>query len=439
MKADKNTVIGFVLLAVLFFGYFWYNNKMQTAYLAEKKRTEDSTAIADKRIKDSIAKVEDAKLTPEQKAQAKIAAAKADSIKKAAEAGAFSKAAVGKEELSEIDNGVMKITFTNLGGRIKYVELKNYKSFDSSLVKLGSNEDALGYRINGGNNALFTAQLPFAVSAVTPKSDGSKSISFSLKDSSGKGLIHEFTVRPNDYLIDWNVHFDASNLLQDGVMNLSWQSITQQHEKSASYERQQMSNICFVEDDDFDYIMSKTEHKFEKPTQWMSIVQQFFNTTLIAKNTFTAGQVNWVKEPVDSSRKLAKIDASFQVKVPAGNTATVPFQLYYGPNDYKILKKQPAKDMDKIVNLGRDMYSFVRPINQYIIKPVFDFFASLISNYGWVILLLTLFIRLITAPLMYGSYMSSAKMKVLRPELDTLKKKFGSDQQGYAINLLITL
>jgi len=89
--------------------------------------------------------------------------------------------------------------------------------------------------------------------------------------------------------------------------------------------------------------------------------------------------------------------------------------------------------MDKIVNLGRDMYSFVRPINKYIIMNVFDFFASFVKNFGWVVLLLTLFIRLVTAPLTYSSYLSGAKMKVLRPELDAIKKKMGDDQQGFAM------
>jgi len=196
------------------------------------------------------------------------------------------------------------------------------------------------------------------------------------------------------------------------------------------YERQ-MSNICFSEGNEFDYISSKTERKFEKPVQWLSVVQQFFNTTLIAKNSFTAGAVNWSRK-TDSSTELATIDANFQMKLPIQNVVAVPLQLYYGPSDFNILKKQ-APEMDKIVNLGRDMYSFVRPINKYIIMPVFDFFTLFTKNYGWVVLLLTIFIRLVTSPLTYKSYLSSAKMKVLKPELDGIKKKLGDDQQGFAM------
>jgi YidC/Oxa1 family membrane protein insertase len=104
--------------------------------------------------------------------------------------------------------------------------------------------------------------------------------------------------------------------------------------------------------------------------------------------------------------------------------------LYYGPNDYAILKKQPAPEMDKIVNLGRDFYAFVRPINKFIVMPVFDFFRGFVGSLGLVIALLTLFIRLLTSPLVYTSYLSGAKMKALRPEIEKMKARLGNDQQA---------
>lgn len=422
MKTDKNTIIGFVLLGILFFTFFWYNNKMAQASMELEKKA-----------KDSIARVEAAKITPEMKAKAIQDSIKADSANRVAQVGVFT-GALGTEKLDTLENDLMKVVFTNKGGRVKYVALKNYKSYDSSLVKLGTDKDLMGYKINTGNNvASLTTDLYFQSSGIQKNANGGQTITFTIRDSAGKSVEHLFTVNPNAYMINWDVKFNgAQQLLNNGVMNITWQSHTMQHERSASYEKQQMSNICFVENNEFDYIMSKTEHKFEKPAQWLSVVQQFFNTTLIAKNNFNSGNVNWARSTVDSSKELAKIDAAFQINVPAGNTASVPFQLYYGPNDYNTLKKQ-APEMDRIVNLGRDMYSFVRPINQFVIMPVFNFFAGFIKNYGWVILLLTLFIRLVTAPLTYSSYLSGAKMKVLRPELDALKAKFGSDQQGFAM------
>ena len=139
-----------------------------------------------------------------------------------------------------------------------------------------------------------------------------------------------------------------------------------------------------------------------------------------------------MKETSDTSTTIAKVETDLQAKMPAGSDGKIAMQLYYGPNDYYILKKQ-APEMDRIVNLGRDMYSFVRPINVYMIMPVFNFFKSFIGSYGIVILLLTLFIRLLTSPLVYKSYSSGAKMKALRPEMDALKKKLGDDQQAYGM------
>ncbi len=422
MNTDKNTIIGFVLLGILFFGFFWYNNKMAQASIEIEKR-----------VKDSIARVEEAKITPEMRAKAIQDSVRRDSVNQITKVGGFSKA-LGNEKLDTVENEVMKVVFSNKGGRIKYVHLKHYKSFDSSLVKLGSEKDELGYKVNTGNNvATSTNELFFQEAAIEKNTDGSFAVTYILQDSAGKSIQHKYTIKPQEYLINWDITLNgAPQLINSNALNINWHAQTMQHERSAVYEKQQMSNICFLENNEFDYIMTKTEHKFEKSTQWMSVVQQFFNTTLIAKNNFTTGNVTWARSTSDSSKVLANIEAAFQVNVPAASTVTIPFQLYYGPNDYKILKKQ-APEMDRIVNLGRDMYSFVRPINQYIIMPVFNFFAGFISNYGWVILLLTLFIRLVTAPLTYSSYLSGAKMKVLRPELDDLKKKLGADQQGFAM------
>ncbi|MBC7588922.1 MAG: membrane protein insertase YidC [Chitinophagaceae bacterium] len=423
MKTDKNTVIGFLLLGILFFTMFWYNNKMSQASMAQEKA----------RI-DSVEKIKTASITPEMKIKQAEDSARKDTTNRIAQAKGFgTNAAIGKEEFATMENELMKITFSNRGGRLKFVTLKNYKSYDSSLVTLGSSNDKVGYAINtGGGNATQTNELFFSSSPVAKNADGSQTIHYNLKDSAGSSVTHQFTIRPNDYMVDWNIDLDgADRLLTNSALNINWHIETQQHEKSASYERAQMSNICFLEDKEFDYISSKTERKFEKPVQWVGAVQQFFNTTLIAKNNFNTGNVVWARHNVDTSHLLATVDGSFQIKIPAG-TKSIPMQMYYGPNDFNILKKQ-APEMDKIVNLGRDMYSFVRPINKFIIMPVFNFFASFIKNYGWVILLLTLFIRLVTAPLTYTSYLSGAKMKVLRPELDILKKKFGTDQQGFAM------
>ena len=421
MNTDKNSIIGFVLLGLLFFLYFWFTNKQQNELVQIKKRQEDSLAIVNASraiIKDTVA--------------AKIDSVKRDSAYRVTAAGNFTSAATGKESFVSVENDVMKINFTNKGGRVYSVQLKKYKSFDGQLVTLSGAKDQLSYAVNtGANKASETGELFFIPSAIEKQADGSQQIKFTMLSASGESITHAFTIKPGAYMIDWNLSLaGADKLLSQGQLNMRWHSVTQQHERTSTYERQ-MSNICFSEGNEFDYISSKTEWKFEKPVQWLSVVQQFFNTTLVSKAGFNGGSINWARK-TDSSTELATVDASLQMKLPIAASVMVPLQLYYGPSDFNILKKQ-APEMDKIVNLGRDMYSFVRPINKYIIMNVFDFFAGFVVNYGWVVLLLTLFIRLVTAPLTYSSYLSGAKMKVLRPELDILKKKFGDDQQGFAM------
>jgi YidC/Oxa1 family membrane protein insertase len=420
MKTDKNTVIGFVLLAVLFFLYFWYSNKQQSALVEMKKKQEDSLARANA-----------AKMPVVDSTTAKLDSLQRDSLNRTSLAGDFTTAALGTESLVTVENKFMKVTFTNKGGQVKSVMLKNYQKSDSTPVVL-SDKASLGYTINtGANRSAPTNDLFFTASAVQGQPNGTQQLVFTLAAANGQQVVHTYTIQPESYAIDWQVQLNgADKLLTQGLMNIRWQVETSQMERSAEYERQ-MSNICFSENNDFDYISANTEKKFEAPVQWVSVVQQFFNSTLIAKNNFNSGEVKWGRK-TDSSNALADATTNLQIKLPVAAATTVPFQLYFGPSDYEILKKQ-APGMDEIVNLGRDMYAFVRPINRYIIKPVFDFFASFITNFGWVVFLLTLFIRLVTSPLTYTSYLSGAKMKALRPELDTLKKKFGDDQQGFAM------
>jgi YidC/Oxa1 family membrane protein insertase len=419
---DKNTIIGIVLLAILFFVFFWYTNKEQSAYMANQKRVQDSLRI------DSLSKI-----TPQQKAAATLDSIRADSISKVSAAGNFNKTINTPEQTIVVENNVMKITFTSKGGKVKSVLLKNYNSRTGGKVVLGeSGKDGITYNVNTGNNqAATTGGLNFTASKPVKNADGSQTIQFTLQDSAHAGIIHQYTIKPNSYLIDWNILVNGANqLFTNNTINFHFVSQPVQVEASVDYERR-MSDVCFSEGNEFDYISSHSNHTFEKPVQWISAVQQFFNTTLIAKNNFNTGKVLWTRSS-DSSNIIGLVDATLQMQVPAAASVNVPMQLYYGPNDYKILSSA-APEMDKIINLGRDMYSFVRPINKFIIMPVFNFFASFIAKLGWAIALLTIFIRLITSPLVYKSYKSGARMKLLRPELDELRKKYGKDQQGFAM------
>lgn len=422
MNFDRNTVLGFVVLALLFFGYFWYTSKEQAAYRKEQARI-DSIANANKPKPDTLALKRDS--------------VRLDSQNKVASAGAtFGNSANGTEQLLVAGNDLLKITFTNKGGQPKQVELKKFKQQDGSLVKLASLDfDKINYPINTGERTAQVDDLYFENGVEAKNADGSVTVSFALKssDSSGKSIIHQYIIHPDNYMIDFNIQMNGSDkMLSQNVLNLTWQNKAVKLEKSFDYEKQN-SQIGYNLNGEYDYntLLKYTSKDFDKDLKWVSVKQQFFNSTILAKNDkgFASGKIEW-SVPADTQTIVQAI-ASLRYQVPQSSSVSIPLALYYGPNDYKILKKYDNK-MENLVNLGYGIFAFVKYINRWIVLPVFDFFTKFFSSYGLIIALLTIFIRLLTSPLMYPGYLTSAKTKILRPELDELKKKF-PDQQQYAV------
>jgi YidC/Oxa1 family membrane protein insertase len=423
MKTDKNTVIGFVLLFALFILYFWYNNNQQSKYQAQEAQK--------KHVADSIAATKAPKIDT---TKAKLDSTASDSTERIAAAGGFEGAAIGTEQLLTVENELVKVSFSNKGGTLKQVTLKKYKSRDSSNVVLGgSNNDELGYTINTDNRSIQTSKLYFTPSAVVKNTDGSQSVTYSITAADGRSIRHIFKLKPDDYLIDWNIEMNgADKLLSASTLNMQWNMQMRQHQRDVAYERN-MSQLCYMQEGSYDFNRAGNgaTEDLEK-VDWLTYKQQFFNTTIIPKLKFESVKTQMTSQH-DSSHILLDAASVMRVKLPASASTSAAFQLYYGPNDYKILKSY-ENGMMNIVDLGSGVFSFVKYINRYIIMPVFNFFAGFVTNLGWAILLLTLFIRLITSPLTYKSYLSGAKMKVLRPELDELKKKHGTDQQAYAMD-----
>jgi YidC/Oxa1 family membrane protein insertase len=427
MKFDRNTVIGFVILAGLFFGYFYFTNKQQSEYRkqqAEKQKKE-------KAIQDSINLVN----KPKQDSLNRIA----DSVAKITKVGNFQAAIKDTtEKMVVAENELMKVTFTNKGGQVKKVELKKFKGLDSSEVKLAASSfDKLGYSINTGNNTTAnTAELYFTAAEPVKNADGSQTIAFTLQSSDSTAttsITHKFTVKPNDYMLDFTAELNgADKLLTQGNMNLTWQYAAAQQETDIDFEKQN-TQVGYVKDGSFDYhtIGRRSDKNFDKEVKWVGVRQRFFFTILVARNNFSNGKMEWTI-PADSTKTIVQSTASMKVQLPVASTVTAPFSIYYGPSDYHILKKYDMK-FEKLVNLGQGMYAFVRPLNRFVILPIYDFFRGLVGNMGIAIALLTLFIRLLISPLTYSSYLSGAKMKALRPEIAALKDKYGEDRQAMSM------
>jgi YidC/Oxa1 family membrane protein insertase len=418
MNFDRNTIIGFLVLAVLFIGYFWWTSKEQAAFQKEKAR-QDSIANANKPKVDTTA--------------LRVETEKNDSIVKIKKGGVYQQAITGKETVRTIKNKLLTITFSSKGGQPKEVELNDYKGPDSTPVKLASTDfDKIDYPINTlSGSSIYISDLNFQLDTVITNADGSSIITYTLKpDSTGPVIRHQFTIRPDDYMIDFTISMDgADKLLTQGNLNLEWQYKAVQQESDISFEKQN-TQVGYMMDGDFDYhtIGRKSSVEFGKPVKWIGIRQRFFNTFLVAKNNFSSGNIQW-SIPPDSAKTIMESKANMRLQLPVTGSVSAPLSILYGPADFKMLAKHDLK-FEKLINLGQGVYSFVRPINRYIIMPVFDMVSGLTgTSLGLAIALLTIIIRLVISPLTYSSYLSGAKMKVLRPEIAKLREKYGKDQQ----------
>lgn len=419
---DRNTVIGFVLLALLFFGYFFYSQKGQLAAEQQKQHIQDSLN----------------KLKPKVDTTAKLNAIK-DSIaaKKDTLASVFKQDTIGKEELLTIENKVLKITFSNKGGQPREILIKNFKTYDGKpLILQDGSFNNISYPINTGNQSIQTSDLLFTPSAVQTTADSSKIISFNLQTKSGESIQHEYIIKPDDYMLGFNIKLDGANKLEpQNKIDLLWKVKATKKEKDIDWETQQ-SHISYVENGDYDFqhiVKGKDDNqKFDHPVEWLALNQQFFAAAIVAKNKFNSGEISW-KSPEDTSQHIiAEATANMKLDIPAGNDVVIPLQLFYGPSDYKILKSYDNQ-MYNMVPLGSGILAFVKYINRGFIMPVFNFLSSKIASYGLVIALLTIIIRLLISPLTYQSYLSGAKMKLLKPEIEVLKTKYKDDKQAFGM------
>lgn len=422
MGFDRNTVIGFVLLGLLFMGYFWYVSSNQKEAMRLEQARLDSLAALKPKV-DSV----------KWRADSAALANRRDSMA----AGNFAAAVQGTEELSVVENNLLKVTFSNKGGFIKSVTLKDYRSADSQAVMMSGNAgDAFGYRFNtAAGQSTESWKLFFTPKPVVKNADGSQTVVYELAGPNGAQLQHRFTIPANGYLLDAELRFaGVSQLFSQPSVGLQWMVEARAHQADVAYERTQTRLVLQTAKDGFDYFTAANgaEETFDQPVEWIGLKQQFFNTTVLAKNKLSNTQAKVVAPAAeDSGKSIATMTLSANAAWVQGTSdASVPLQLYYGPNDYKVLKSYD-NGMNNIVDYGSGMFAFVKWINRWLILPVFDFLTRIMGGHlGWAILLLTFFIRIVIAPLTYSSYLSGAKMKALRPELDAMKARFGNDQQA---------
>ncbi len=430
---DKNTLTGIALIFAILMAIS-YLNRPSEAELERRKFVQDSIRTEQIRI-DSLEKIG---VDPSQPSVNQTEQIVPDSIKQiqlAGAYGAFSPAATGTSEDIIIENDVLKITLDTKGARIKDVELKEYEKFERgenrklTKVPLHLLEDEK-------NKFEFILPVSSAESQYVATSDlyfSSQNTSNSaiLRASAGENRFLEFSYKlePGSYMVDFDLRFVGLNTVLNRTIDkidLNWVNFLDKLEKNPTYEAS-YSSVYFKEmEEDPSYCSCRKSATTDlnTPLKWVGHAQQFFNSTLIADDKFLEGQM--LTEMLKSESEDLKLLAS-KVSLPYKHSADETFgmQFFIGPNKYKLLRSYDM-DMEDMIPFGWSIFGW---INRNIIRPLFNFLASFIGNYGIIILVLTVFVKLVLYPLTYKMLYSQAKMAALKPELAKIKEKLGEDDK----------
>ena len=437
---NKETIIGWVLIAALFAGFIFYQDKKfkedqhKKAELAlEAKR--DSLNIAKTNPQPVATVVGDSSQPTTSTPQA--TAAIVDSATSQAQYGAFAAAANGEEKTFVIENDVQKITLSSRGGQIQSVELKKYLTWDKKpLILFTGKTNSLSYQFAIDNNRVIdTKDFYFEPTGEAFKVTGDSSKTFSLRLSAGEGKYFEqsYTLKGNAYLLNYNVNMVGLNGIipaNNNFISATWSNTLSNLEHNIDLERQYSALYFRYNKSDVSHLDEGKEDEelvFDAPLEWISYKQQFFNTTLFSNGEFNRGKLK-ARFTKDDHSYVKKYDARFTMPYNSAGNTNYKFQFYIGPNSFNTLAALD-KDAESIIKLGYDfwMFSWIKYITRFMIW-VFSWFDSVHLNYGIIILLMTLILKIALHPLTAKSIESAAKMKILAPELAELKEKYGDDQ-----------
>jgi membrane protein insertase, YidC/Oxa1 family, N-terminal domain len=428
---DRNSIIGIVLIVGILIMYSIISSpsKEQKALNEHIKdsivlaQQQERTKLLEQRKKDSIEQVT---LTKQQ----------ADSLKEKnleSNFGSFATAAKDTNRFITIENNVLKVKISTKGGRPYMVELKKYKRFNKKPLDL-FNGDSTKFGLNffSENRSIATNDLffkPFSKSELVTVKDKADSVAMRLYAGDNSYIEYVYTLKPDEYMVKFNINFvnmdkkiDITNRTPDFI----WSLYVPRQEQGVANENNN-TNIhykYFEDEDDYFSATKKEESKVvNTKLKWVAFKQQFFSSVIIAGSNFGNGSLH-SEIAVDTSRYLKHYSATLAINYESKPTFSVPMSFYFGPNHFPTLKKYNL-DLEKLVFLGRNI---IRVINQYVIIPIFNWLNQFISNFGIIILLLTLIIKMALFPLTYKSYQSQAKMRVLKPQIDEINARIPKDK-----------
>jgi YidC/Oxa1 family membrane protein insertase len=404
---DKNSLIGLLLMGfilIIFNTYFF--PQAEITGTEKKDVTEIVTTINETQVKQSQTEL--------------VANAIVDSLFTqhfANQYGVFANTAIGTEEEFILENEKIKIIFSTKGGRISSVILKEFQTSDGLPLQL-FDPDSSRF------NLKFTVGEPIETENLffSSKQNGN-SLNMKLIADKDHYLEYIYTLS-DDYIIDFDINLvGMESLIPQGVnfMEMQWQMKTPQTEKSKSNQDMYTGiQYQYSADKEVDYLSftSTDEDKITARLNWVAFKQQFFSSIFIAKDGFEK-PTHLESEKNENSKYIKDLSAQFELPYEHKNNEQLNFQFYFGPNHYKTLESYNAS-FEELIPLGWGIFGWV---NKYIIINLFDFLSKYMSNYGMIIFLLTIIIKLALSPFTYKAYLSQAKMKVLKPEIDKVTEK----------------
>jgi YidC/Oxa1 family membrane protein insertase len=423
---DRNSIIGLLLIGAILIGYsIWVSPSQQELETARRKQ--DSVAAVEAERKARLAEEEIKISEPEKILDDTLRVALLEQ-----QLGPFAGAAIGEEEKFILENELLRLVINSKGGRIATAELKDYQTYDSlPLLLFHENTSDFNLSFNHGAFPINTHELFFQPVDKAFSVSGKDSSTFRLRANAGEDRYIEYvyTLRGNSYLIDFDIRFSGLDniLAANRDLGLLWKIQAPNVEKSMENQRNNATVYYrFSADGDVDYLSetSNDQLRIDKSTHWIALKQQFFSAAIISEIGFGTANTE-IKSFIDEASPEYVKTLSANISIPSDNFANGEFNMsmYLGPNHYQTLRKQQI-GIEKIVPLGWGIFGWV---NRFIVIPVFNFLSGFNMNYGIIILILTIFIKLILFPFTYKAYLSTAKMRLLKPELDELNKKHEKD------------
>jgi len=413
---DRNTFTGLFLIMIIIAGSVWLLKPNATEIAKEKAlQHQDSLKRAGIKTTAAVATVDTGKITNKP-------------VDSAALKSPFGATLNGSEKLITIENADLRVKLTTRGGRIYSVELKNFKTFDKKpLILFDGDLNKFGFSFTAGVANVNTNERYFTPSAAGLQVTGkdSSAITMRLSYSPTQYIDYIYSLKGEGYKVGLTIKATGLDnvIANNSSINLNWESNLLRLEKSIVLDRTYSMMQYYDTDKDFDYFGdTKDDQKDinDKKLQWVSFKQHFFSSLLLTKEGFTKSSLSVITDTANHENiKTLKANLT----LARSSDGTFPLDFYFSPNRYSTLEAE-GHGFEKQINLG---WGPLKYINRVAVLPVFNVLTKFNWNYGFIILALTVILKLVLSPLTYKSYLSMAKMRVLKPEMDEIKAKVGED------------